>query len=91
MICVSCGHCCKTMSPINGGYCPLLKEEETESGTVYFCSDYKNRPQQCKDHDYPALVCPIGQKTLDLIDSEMVKSRLKDVYSVIGNPFSINL
>jgi hypothetical protein len=30
MLCVSCGFCCKTMSPINGGYCPLLIEKETE-------------------------------------------------------------
>lgn len=90
MLCVSCGHCCKTMSPINGGYCPLLKEEESPSGTVFFCGDYKNRPQQCRDHDYPAIVCPIGANTLSLINESMIRSRMNDVYSVIGGPFSLS-
>ena len=78
------------MSPINGGYCPLLKEEETGTGTVFFCGDYKNRPQQCKDHDYPASVCPIGTKTLNLINESMIRNRMSDVYSVVGSPFSLS-
>lgn len=86
MVCVSCGHCCKTMSPINGGYCPLLLEEETDSGTVYYCSDYKNRPKQCKDHDYPAQVCPIGVNTLNLITEQLIRKRIQDIYSIVGKP-----
>ena len=78
------------MSPINGGYCPLLKSEETESGTVFFCSDYKNRPQECRDHDYPAGVCPIGIRTLNLIEMSMIADRMEDVYSVVGSPFSLS-
>ena len=78
------------MSPINGGYCPLLKEEETETGIVFFCGDYKNRPQRCKDHDYPASVCPIGVKTLNLIADKLISARMQDVYSVIGSPFSLS-
>lgn len=89
MLCVSCGHCCKTMSPINGGYCPLLKEEETDSGTVFFCSDYKNRPKECRDHDYPTTVCPIGVRTLNLISDNLISERVQDVYRVVGSPFSI--
>lgn len=77
------------MSPINGGYCPVLKEEETPSGTVFFCGDYANRPKECKDHDYPASVCPIGAKTLGLINNLLIKNRISDVYSVVGSPFSI--
>jgi len=78
------------MSPINGGYCPILEEEETPTGTVFFCGDYKNRPQQCKNHDYPASVCPIGVKTLNLIDESMIRNRMGDVCSVIGNPYSLS-
>lgn len=83
MVCVSCGHCCKTMSPINYGYCPLLVETPSESGTIYHCSDYANRPKECKDHDYNAAVCPVGIATLNLITDQLIKDRMVEVRSVI--------
>jgi hypothetical protein len=78
------------MSPINGGICPLLLEKETNSGLVYYCSDYKNRPEDCKDHDYPASICPIGVRTLKLIDQKLISDRMADIYSIVGTPFAIN-
>lgn len=82
MICVSCGHCCKTMSPINGGYCPLLVKEED----IYYCSDYENRPKECRDHDYNSRVCPVGVNTLNLINDKMIQDRMEKVWGVIGQP-----
>lgn len=83
MECVSCGFCCKTMSPINGGYCPLLLEKDTESGLVYYCSDYKNRPEQCKNHSMPARVCPIGVSTLKLVNDSLIRKRMIDIHNVL--------
>ena len=79
MECLSCGECCKIMSPINGGYCPLLLEKEGELGKIYYCSDYDNRPQQCKNHSFPAHVCPVGVSTMNLINDALVISRIKDI------------
>ena len=84
MLCVSCGFCCKTMSPINHGYCPLLIKEDSPSGTVYYCSDYENRPQECRNHVFDRPICPIGQTTLNLITEEEILARLHDVQSVMA-------
>ena len=83
MICVSCGFCCKTMSPINGGYCPLLLEKNSESGIVYFCSDYENRPIQCKNHSMPSNICPVGLSTLNLINDSLIQNRIKDINNAL--------
>lgn len=83
MKCISCGHCCRTMSPINHGRCPLLLETAAETGTVYHCADYENRPQECRDHTYPATVCPVGVSTLNLINSAMIEARILEVNNVL--------
>ena len=75
MICISCGFCCKNMSPINGGYCPLLKNE----GDVYYCSDYKNRPIECVNHSTPSNFCNVGIVVLKLKTESAIKERLKKV------------
>lgn len=82
MKCVSCGHCCKTMSPINHGYCPLLKVD----GDIYTCSDYENRPNECRNHTYPAKVCPVGISTLSLISDALIEKRLGDIRKILDNP-----
>jgi hypothetical protein len=79
MICLSCGFCCKTMSPINGGYCPLLKNE----GDVYYCSDYENRPIECANHTIPTNVCTIGKLELNIKTEEQVKERIIKVRNII--------
>jgi ferredoxin len=84
MKCLSCGHCCK-MSPINSGYCPLLIEAKGNHGTIYYCSDYENRPIECKNHTYPASICPVGLNTLSLINDSLIKNRLTDISNTIPN------
>ena len=84
MVCVSCGHCCRVMSPINHGYCPLLREAESNTGKIYYCSDYENRPKECQDHSYPAKVCPIGISTLKLISNSLVQERVNEVQQVLN-------
>lgn len=80
MICLSCGFCCKTMSPINYGYCPLLKKD----GDVYFCSDYPNRPNECVNHSVPCTVCTIGKNELDINTENEIKERLMKVKLING-------
>ena len=60
MICVRCGECCRTMSPLAEGNedpCPHLNYKDG----VAFCAIYTERPDRCYRHDYPAVVCPIGK------------------------------
>ena len=79
MICVSCGSCCKTMSPINGGYCPLLIEKDSPTGKIYLCGDYKNRPEECVKHSFPAPVCPIGADSLGINDQQRLLDRMEAI------------
>lgn len=83
MICVSCGFCCRTMSPINGGYCPLLIEKESDTGKIYICSDYENRPKECKNHTFPASICPIGSDALGIKDPQKLKARMSAINDAI--------
>ena len=87
MICLSCGNCCGNISPINGCYCPLLKNE----GNIYFCSDYKNRPKECKNHSFPANVCPIGKSELKIETNDHISIRLKEIHELFLNKFSVGL
>lgn len=91
MLCVSCGFCCKTMSPINDGYCPLLLVKGSETGDIYYCSDYKNRPEQCKNHSMPAKVCPIGKETLKLINDNLLNKRINDIHNVLISEFGYGI
>jgi hypothetical protein len=80
MICLSCGFCCKNMSPINGGYCPLLKND----GDIYYCSDHKNRPIECKNHTTPSDVCVVGKNVFGIKTPEEIKQRLKNIRYIIN-------
>ena len=62
MDCLHCGDCCLRMSPINHGRCPIV----VQKGTFYLCGDYKHRPVECKNHQFPARWCPIGMDVLKL-------------------------
>lgn len=84
MICVSCGWCCKNMSPINNGYCPLLIEEKSPTGTIYLCSDYENRPEECKKHSVPSYVCTIGQESLGIETQSDLVNRMDAIKEAIG-------
>lgn len=55
MICLCCGECCRTMSPLEADGVPcrhLLPSKK--------CAIYETRPNECINHMYPADVCPIG-------------------------------
>ena len=78
MICLRCGHCCETLSPI-GSPCPRLSYQEMVAGRVAVCALYPSqatlligpyrddRPKQCRDHQYPHRMCPIGLIGLDVL------------------------
>jgi len=67
--CIHCGECCRTMSPLSCDPehepCPRLQM----IGAVAFCTDYRRRPAQCREHDFAFVpVCPIGKDVLKLDD-----------------------
>jgi len=75
MLCLRCGHCCRTMSPIVGDLCacPHLEGEE---GEVCSCAVYDRRPEQCAAHEYAAWsVCPIGRDVLGVHDASHLAAR----------------
>ena len=78
MLCISCGHCCKTMSPVEveGVECRHLGVKED----VFFCDVYPTRPQQCQDHHHPFRVCPIG---LDIVRPVDLGCRMFKVEAVL--------
>lgn len=76
MYCLNCGWCCERMSPLTkdgNTPCPLL----VETNGMKICSDYENRPKQCRDHEFPAKFCPIGMDVLGL-DREVVARRVQE-------------
>lgn len=65
MYCLNCGWCCEHLSPLtkdDSEPCPHLIEKDG----MKLCSIYNERPQQCKDHDFPAKFCPVGMDVLGL-------------------------
>lgn len=59
MICLQCGDCCVRFEipEINkppGVRCQYLNEKNR-------CKIYKDRPEICRNHNYPFSVCPVGQ------------------------------
>ena len=81
MVCLSCGNCCKAISP-KGDNC---------SNLIYFdgvclCADYKYRPIECSSHRYCDETCPIGLNTLDIErdNYEAINTRLKVVMDKIN-------
>lgn len=82
MECLSCGECCRTISPINGGRCPLLIE-----GEISYCSDYKNRPFECKNHDFPTRICPIGIQKLEIKTESDLLDRIKIINEILWKQY----
>jgi hypothetical protein len=65
MYCLNCGWCCEHLSPLTRDEnvpCPHLIERDG----MKLCSIYPERPQQCKDHDFPAKFCPVGMDVLGI-------------------------
>jgi len=80
MDCLHCGDCCLRMSPISAPEpCPHLIKD----GNFCFCKIYRNRPDQCKKHDFPYRFCPIGMDILKLsypADVKKIRLRLEIGY-----------
>jgi Fe-S-cluster containining protein len=81
MICLSCGFCCENMSPLNGGYCSLLKKE----GNINYCSDYINRPIQCVNHSVSSEICVVGKNVLNIKTENEIKERINNIKYVLNN------
>jgi hypothetical protein len=61
------------MSPLSQpNPCPFVIECEG----FYFCAEYKNRPDQCKKHEYPFRHCPIGIEKLGLDSTMRIATRI---------------
>lgn len=80
MNCLHCGDCCLRMCPIADD-CPHLIEDDT----FYFCGDYENRPEQCKNHKFDSRHCPIGMDKLKIGSIEQLQQRLENGYNKIKN------
>lgn len=78
MKCLYCGNCCLTLSPY-GSPCPKLEQRSS----FYFCSDYQNKPKQCKEHQYPFSICPTGQKILNISSPEQTHERIDAGYALL--------
>lgn len=90
MECLHCGDCCLRMSPKmpsdidgNNKRCTDLIEKEG----YFFCSNYKNRPQQCANHDFPSRFCPIGLTKLgiNVRDLDSIRYRIDHGYELSKN------
>lgn len=80
MECLYCGDCCLRMSPISDGPCPNL----IHTCDFYFCIDYENRPEQCRNHRFNGFrFCPIGVEKLKLTNSQDVARRINVGYEKI--------
>jgi len=77
MDCLHCGDCCLRMSPISS---PLPCPHIIKNDTFYFCKIYKNRPNDCKTHEFPYRFCPIGLDILKLKSLDEIRNRIDDGY-----------
>jgi len=60
------------MSPFGINPCPNL----IEIGGFWFCEDYENRPQECRNHSFDARFCPIGLDVLKLKSLDEIRYRI---------------
>jgi hypothetical protein len=72
MYCLNCGWCCERLSPLTENEsipCPHLIERDG----MKLCDIYEHRPKQCRDHDFPAKICPIGRDVLNLSEEDAIE------------------
>lgn len=81
MECLACGDCCKKMCPLSPGEpCKHLVEKKE---TIFLCSIYDKRPEQCRKHDFPYSVCPIGMNVLKIETPAAKHKRIDTVYEIL--------
>ena len=75
MDCLYCGDCCLRMSPKSQ---PLPCHDIIQKGTFYFCGCYLERPDECKNHEFPMRFCPIGMEKLNIHDLNGLRQRIDE-------------
>ncbi len=84
MNCIHCGDCCRRMSPIDQpNQCRHIVEITSDGEKYYFCEIYKDRPDQCKNHQFYSLKCPIGMSVLKIQSAEEANKRINKGYAII--------
>ena len=79
MYCLHCGDCCLRMSPL---YAPEPCQHIVRHENFIFCKIYDKRPVECKKHDFPYHICPIGMEKLNLQNMDAVRKRIDDGYEI---------
>ncbi len=83
MYCLHCGDCCRRMSPLSApDPCPHIVEREKDGQIYVLCGVYDRRPEQCRNHDYPSRVCPVGADFLNISMSDALRKRIDDGYEL---------
>jgi Fe-S-cluster containining protein len=73
--CLHCGDCCLRMSPFDSpNPCRYLIQKDN----FYFCAIYDRRPEECRKHDFPAVLCPIGASKLNINSIPEAIKRLEE-------------
>lgn len=67
------------MSPLNYGECQNLDTR----GDFYFCSTYKDRPEECVNHSFVATYCPVGMGKLGLTSVEDARIRIEHGFALL--------
>ncbi len=68
------------MSPIsNPDPCPHI----IQNGDFYFCGIYESRPDECKNHDFPSRICPVGLEKLGRLDAQQAAQRIDKGYAIL--------
>ena len=89
MDCLHCGDCCERMSPLTADDvpCPRIVSvpdlTRGDKAPLVFCGCYEQRPQQCRDHAFPASKCPIGLDVLAILSPSEAHLRIDEGYRIL--------
>ena len=87
MHCLSCGHCCRCMSPLSDGEepCPHLVQypDPNQPEPIYLCGTYATRPPRCRAHSLPASICPVGADVLGYHCADQCHQREDRAWQII--------
>ena len=78
LVCLHCGDCCLRMSPFGSPCQKLIRH-----GNFYFCSIYDCRPKECRNHEHPFPVCPIGAEKIGINDCEELRKRIDTGHAML--------
>lgn len=62
----------------------MLIEKLSDTGKIYLCSDYDNRPEECKNHVFSSPICPIGADSLGIKNQKKLNARMEAINAVIN-------